>query len=229
MSAKAALIIGASRGLGWGLARELLREGWEVLGTVRSPRTRLHDLRAEYGRQVSIEDADVTRPEELARLRTKHADKRFDLLFVVAGISNNIHETIGEVTTEEFLRVVVTNALSPLRAVETLIDLVTAEGLVAVMSSELASITDNTDGGWDVYRASKASLNTLMRCLVARRVGELRTFYAVAPGWVRTDLGGKEAPLSIESSSRGVLAAMRARAGTRGLVFVDYKNEILPW
>jgi NAD(P)-dependent dehydrogenase (short-subunit alcohol dehydrogenase family) len=148
---------------------------------------------------------------------------------VVAGVSNDIHEPIGLVSTEDFVRVMVTNALSPLRVVETLIDLVTPSGQVAVMSSELGSIADNTDGGWEVYRASKASLNTLMRCLVARRAGDTRTFYVVAPGWVRTDLGGKDAPLDIETSVRGVLRAMRARVGTRGLVFLDYRDEILPW
>jgi NAD(P)-dependent dehydrogenase (short-subunit alcohol dehydrogenase family) len=69
----------------------------------------------------------------------------------------------------------------------------------------------------------------LMRCLAARHAGDTRTFYVVAPGWVRTDLGGEDAPLDIETSVRGVLRAMRARAGTRGLVFLDYRNEVLPW
>jgi hypothetical protein len=68
-----------------------------------------------------------------------------------------------------------------------------------------------------------------MRCLVARRAGDARTFYVVAPGWVRTDLGGEDAPLDIETSVRGVLGALRMRLGTRGLVFLDYRNEVLPW
>jgi len=228
---RTALIIGASRGLGWGLARELVRENWRVVGTVRevtSP-TPLHELQAENGRRVDIERADITQPQDLEELRVRLAGHRFDLLFVVAGISNDIRETIGDVSTEEFVRVMVTNALGPLRAVETLIDLVTPRGQVAVMSSELGSIADNSDGGWEVYRASKASLNTLMRCLVARRATDARTFYAVAPGWVRTDLGGTSAPLDIETSVRGVLAAMRARLGTPGLVFVDHRNQLLPW
>jgi NAD(P)-dependent dehydrogenase (short-subunit alcohol dehydrogenase family) len=228
---KAALIVGASRGLGWGLARELVREDWRVVGTVRKAHgpTRLHDLEAQTPDRVQIAQLDITQPPDLASLREQLAGRRFDLLFIVAGVSNDIHETIGKVSTEEFVRVMVTNALSPLRAVEALIDLVTPNGQVAVMSSELGSVADNTDGGWDVYRASKASLNTLMRCLVARRASDPRTFYTVAPGWVRTDLGGKDAPLAIETSVRGVLRAMRARLGARGLVFVDQRNELLPW
>jgi NAD(P)-dependent dehydrogenase (short-subunit alcohol dehydrogenase family) len=226
-----ALIIGASRGLGSGLARELVRENWRIVGTVRDPQAHspLQELQMENRLQVAIEQADITRAADLAALRSRLAGQRFDLLFVVAGVSNDIHEPIGQVSTEEFVRVMVTNALAPLRAVETLIDLVKPDGQVAAMSSELASIADNTDGGWELYRASKASLNTLMRCLVARRASDTRTFYVIAPGWVRTDLGGEDAPLDIETSVRGVLRAMRARAGSRGLVFVDYRNEVLPW
>jgi NAD(P)-dependent dehydrogenase (short-subunit alcohol dehydrogenase family) len=228
---RAALIIGASRGLGWGLARELLRQDWRVVGTVRhaDAPSRIHELQAESRQRLAIEQVDITESTHLATLRARLAGERFDLLFVVAGVSNNIHEPIGLVSTEEFVRVMVTNALSPLRAVETLIDLVTPNGQVAVMSSELGSISDNTDGGWEVYRASKASLHTLMRCLVARRAGDTRTFYVVAPGWVKTDLGGEDAPLDIETSVRGMLRAIQARVGTGGLVFLDYRNEILPW
>ena len=228
---RSGLIIGASRGLGWGLAYELVRQGWRVVGTVRDTQrhTRLHELKAQTRHAVRIEQVDIAVPADIASLRARLAGERFDLLFVVAGVTNDIRETISRVTTEEFVRVMVTNALGPLRAVEALIDLVMPAGQVAVMSSELGSITDNTDGGWEVYRASKASLNTLMRCLVARRPTDSRTFYVIAPGWVKTDMGGADAPLDIDTSARGVLNAMRARAGTRGAVFVDFRNELLPW
>jgi NAD(P)-dependent dehydrogenase (short-subunit alcohol dehydrogenase family) len=228
---RSGLIIGASRGLGWGLARELARQGWRVVGTVRDARrhTRLHELEAAMRDAVRIEQVDIAVQADITSLRTRLAGERFDLLFVVAGVTNDIGESISRVATEEFMRVMLTNALGPLRAVEALIDLVTPAGQVAVMSSELASIADNTDGGWEVYRASKASLNTLMRCLVARRPTDSRTFYLIAPGWVRTDMGGADAPLDIDTSVRGVLDAMHARAGTRGAVFVDFRNELLPW
>lgn len=228
---RSALIVGASRGLGWGLARELVRQGWRVVGTVRDTarRTPLHELKAQTRHGLEIEQVDIVSQADIASLRARLDGERFDLLFVVPGVTNDIRETISQVATQEFVRVMVTNALSPLRAVEALIDLVTPAGQVAMMSSELGSIGDNTDGGWEVYRASKASLNTLMRSLVARRAADSRTFYVIAPGWVKTDLGGADAPLDIDTSVRGVLNAMHARLGTRGLVFVDYRNELQPW
>ena len=225
-----ALIIGASRGLGLGLSREYLRRGWNVVATVRSGsgQTALHQLK-KASDALEIEFVDITKPDEVDELCARCRNRSFDLLFVNAGVTNDPQETIGQVSTEEFVRVMVTNALSPMRIVERMVEYVRPDGMVAVMSSELGSIADNTSGGWEVYRGSKAALNTLMRCLVARRAGDSRTFYVVAPGWVRTDMGGSEALLDIETSIPGVVEALESRRGMHGLVFANYRNEILPW
>ncbi|MGH8782743.1 SDR family oxidoreductase [Paraburkholderia sp.] len=226
-----ALIVGASRGLGWGLAREYLRRGWRVVATVRdlATRTPLHALQDEANGRLEIESVDIAQPEQIAALDARLAGRRFDLLFVNAGVSNDPQEPAGDVTTDEFVRVMVTNTLSPIRAIERLIERVKPDGRVAVMSSELASVAGNVNGGWEVYRGSKAALNTMLRSLVVRRAGDARTFYAVAPGWVRTEMGGADAPLDIDTSIPGVVDALDRRAGERGLVFVNYRNEILPW
>jgi NAD(P)-dependent dehydrogenase (short-subunit alcohol dehydrogenase family) len=229
-----ALIIGASRGLGWGLAREYLRRRWDVVATVRDvhQHTPLHDLcesEGDAGGELHIEQIDITVPNQIDALHARLADRTFDLLFVNAGVANDPTQPVGEVSTDEFVRVMVTNTLSPMRVVERLIDRVSPQGKVAVMSSELGSVTNNDTGGWEVYRGSKAALNTLMRSFVSRRADDQRTFYTVAPGWVRTDLGSDSAPLDIDTSIPGVADALESRAGTRGVVFVNYRNEILPW
>src|SRR5580658_3465607 len=92
---RSALIIGASRGLGWGLARELVRQGWRVVGTVRDTKrhSRLHELKAETRPAVEIEQVDIKSEAEIASLRARLAEERFDLLFVVAGTTNDIRET----------------------------------------------------------------------------------------------------------------------------------------
>lgn len=231
-AAPAALIVGASRGLGWGLAREYARRGWRVIGTVRdaSSATPLRALVDEMPDRIKLEALEVTEPAQIAALRERLSGRRIDLLFVNAGIANDPNERIDAVSTEDFNRVLVTNTLSPLRIVEAMADLVSADGRIAVMSSGLGSTANNDDGGWDVYRASKAAVNMLMKSFAARRAGERRTIYVIAPGWVRTDMGGPEASLAIETSiPAGVADAIESRRGTRGLVYVDYRNRIVPW
>ena len=158
-----ALIIGASRGLGLALAQEYVNRGWSVVATVRgSGRTRLHEVPEHVSARLSIEQVDITDFSQIAALRQRLNGRSFDLLFVNAGIANGPQKTISAVTTEEFIRVMVTNTLGPMRVVETLGDLVRPTGTIGVMSSRLGSVAANDTGGWEVYRASKAALNTLM-------------------------------------------------------------------
>src|SRR5271170_3813303 len=115
-SDKQLLLIGASRGLGFALAEEYLKRGWRVVATERDEATsKLHDLvRAAEGR-LEIENVDITYPDQVAALRARLASRRFDMLFVNAGVG--IREMVADVSTDQFIRVIVTNALSPMRVV----------------------------------------------------------------------------------------------------------------
>ena len=225
-----ALIVGASRGLGLALAEEFLKRGWRVVATVRgADRTGLHDLADRSGGKLEVEIVDVVKAETIAALRRRLSARRFDLLFVNAGISNGQAETIADVTTEDFIRVMTTNALGPMRVVEALQDLVPPSGVIGVMSSGLGSVANNESGGWEVYRASKAALNTLMRSFAARHAGDPRGLVIIAPGWVRTDMGGPTAPLGIEDSIPGVVDVIAAQAGNPGLRYLNYLGRALRW
>ncbi|MFI9273129.1 SDR family NAD(P)-dependent oxidoreductase [Kitasatospora sp. NPDC052896] len=226
---KTALVIGASRTLGLGLAAEYLRRDWDVIGTVRgSRRTGLHDLADASGGRLTIEHLEMTDPEQLAALRDRLARRTLDLLFVNAAITRG-DLPIGEVPTDMFTEVMVTNALSPLRVVEALGPLVASTGTIGVMSSDQGSITLNTDGGQDLYRASKSALNQLMRCYAARHATDTRTLLLMDPGWVRTELGGPEADLSVEESVPGVAETIERHQGKPGLHFVDLEGHVVPW
>lgn len=230
MAIQTALIIGASRGLGLGLAREYLDRGWQVVATVRGAgRTLLHEVGEQAGGRLEVETVDINEPAQAIALRDRLAGRRFELLFVNAGVSNDPAETIGDVSNETFVRVMVTNALSPMRMVETFESLVGAGGSIAVMSSGLGSVTDNESGGWEVYRASKASLNTLMRSFAARHARDPRSFLLIAPGWVQTDMGGPGAHLDVGTSIRGVAEAIAARSGKPGLRYVNYQGGTVRW
>jgi NAD(P)-dependent dehydrogenase (short-subunit alcohol dehydrogenase family) len=229
-TSKTALIIGASRGLGYALAAEFLARGWQVTATVRGAgRTGLHDLAGSSGGGLVGETVDITVPDEVAALRDRLAQTTFDLLFVNAGVTNGPGETIADVSTDTFVRLMVTNALSPMRVIEALQDLVAARGTIAVMSSGQGSVANNTRGGFEVYRASKSALNQLMRSFAARHADGPRTLLLMAPGWVQTDLGGPGAPLTIGQSIPGVADTIEAQAGRGGLQYLDYRGQTVPW
>jgi NAD(P)-dependent dehydrogenase (short-subunit alcohol dehydrogenase family) len=226
---QSALIIGASRGLGLALCEEFIRRGWHVTGTVRGDRAdKLHTLAERgNGRLTIVRHVDITEPTAVAALRQGLNGQHFDLLFVNAGILTDTEHSVAEITTEAFTRLMMTNALSPLRTLEVLQDLVVPQGALVVMSSGLGSITGNEHGVWDCYSASKAALNMLLRGFAARHPE--RAVVAMAPGWVRTDMGGPAAPLGIDDSIPGVVDTVIAQAGRPGLQFLDYTGRVVAW
>jgi len=229
-STKSVLLVGASRGLGYALAAEYLERGWLVVATVRvDSRTQLHDLLESSAGRLEIENVDINFPDQVAALHTRLAGRTFELLFVNAGVTNDDRETISDVSAEEFVRVMVTNALSPMRFVASFQDLVVSTGTIALMSSGQGSVANNETGKHEVYRASKAALNTLMRSFAARHAGDPRTLLLMAPGWVRTDMGGPNARLSVEESIPNLVDTVDAQRGKGGLQYLDYLGRKVPW
>jgi NAD(P)-dependent dehydrogenase (short-subunit alcohol dehydrogenase family) len=231
MPAPTILLIAASRGLGLAMAKEFLNKGWHVVGTVRggSTRTQLHDLAEEFPGRLEIESLDICIQAQVTALKKRLSGRVFQMLFVNAGTTNNEKETIGEVTTDEFVRVMTTNALCPMRVVEALQDLVTADGLIGVMSSGQGSVTNNVSGMREVYRGSKAALNQFMRSFAARQSATSRALVLMAPGWVRTELGGPDARLSIEESVPNLVNVLLKKLGKPGLEYLDYLGRTVPW
>ena len=121
-----------------------------------------------------------------------------------------------------------TNAVAPIRIARWLLPLVHGGGTVAFIS-HMGSIADNRSGGMDLYRASKAALNSLTRGFVANDVGDRPiTVFTMHPGWVRTAMGGPDAPLAIEESVAGLADVIEARR-VLGHRFLDYQGAELPW
>jgi len=227
-SDKQLLLIGASRGLGFALAEEYLKRGWRVVATERNRTTsKLHDLLGSAEDRLEIETVDINYPDQVAALRARLASRKFDMLFVNAGIG--IREMIAEVSTDEYTRIMVTNALSPMRIVESMQDLVLPTGTIAIMSSGQGSITNNENGNNEIYRGSKTALNMFMRSFAARHADDPRTLLLMAPGWVRTDLGGPQARLSIEESIPNLVNTIDAQSGKAGLQYLDYLGRKVPW
>jgi NAD(P)-dependent dehydrogenase (short-subunit alcohol dehydrogenase family) len=224
------LIIGASRGLGHAMASEFAKKGWRVVGTVLEPdRTQLHDLADEFKGRIQIEPLDMCVPDQIAAMHKRLVGRSFDILFVNAGIAGKLEDTVADTSTEDFVRMMVTNALSPMRVIESFEDLVSSAGTIGVMSSGQGSVSGNDTGGSEVYRSTKAALNMFMRSYAARHAGESRSLVCMAPGWTRTALGGPNAPLGIDEVIPKVVDVILSQHGTPGLKYLDRFGHTVPW
>jgi NAD(P)-dependent dehydrogenase (short-subunit alcohol dehydrogenase family) len=148
-------------------------------------------------------------------LRQHLTAETFDHLFVTASVANDPDETVTDISAEAFAHVMMANALGPLRVIEATLALVRPTGTIGVISSGLGSVSDNAQGGFAVCRASKAALNILMRSLAARHASDSRTMPLIATGWVRTDMGGPQADLSVGERVHGVVDTSDQRSGRR--------------
>lgn len=223
------LLIGGSRGLGLGLVKEHLGRGWQVTTTVRAPSDELSVLQSASDGRLAIETLDVNNRQQLSELKSRLDGQSFDLLHLNAGILVGRQVPLEDVADGDINAIFMTNAISPIRVADALLPNVIAGGTVAFMSSILGSIGTNEDGRAELYRASKAALNSLIRSFRARHAERDMTVLALHPGVVRTSMGGPNAPLDIETSVKGVADVIAQRWGAGGQAFVDYRNEVIPW
>jgi NAD(P)-dependent dehydrogenase (short-subunit alcohol dehydrogenase family) len=226
-SSKSAIIIGASKGIGLAIVEKLLERGWMVVATCRQGAPgQLSALAERFPKALEIEALDITKVEEISAFKSRVSNKTFDLLFVNAGTATA--DSVLEVSTEEFMRVMVTNSISPIRVVEHLADRVRPGGTIGIMSSGQGSIADNENGVAPVYRASKAALNMFMKGFAARR-GKEYALLLLAPGWIKTDLGGPGARFTIEETIDDIVDTIIAQDGKKGLEYLDRFGKAVRW
>ncbi|MDE2515434.1 MAG: SDR family oxidoreductase [Rhodospirillales bacterium] len=227
-----ALIVGANRGLGLGLARELLQRGFGVIATARDPdgAEELAALAAAHPGKLSILPLDLAIPADIDGFAGRLDARMLDVLFVNAGVAGPAHRSTMEATPEEVGALMFVNAVAPVRLARLLLDRVReGSGILAFMSSLMGSVEANTAGNHELYRASKAALNSLTRGLFATLGGRRITVLSMHPGWVRTDMGGAQAPLDIETSVRGLADVLAREAGSLRHGFIDYAGAEIPW
>lgn len=224
--AKTALIIGASRGLGLGLVKAFQSQAWEVTATVRNPAS-AEALNALSG--VTVETLEMTDPASLAALAGRLAGRRFDVLFINAGISGPAHHDPLQATEAELGQLFLTNAVAPIQTAASLLPLVDPEhGVITFMSSVMGSVERGPGMGMPLYSASKAALNHLVRSFALGLENKNLSLLLMHPGWVRTDMGGATAPLDVETSCQGMVTQLSQAGGHGGVRFIDWQGAELP-
>ena len=213
---KHVLIVGASRGIGLGLAKEFKSRGWEVTGTERSRSDELHALEG-----VSVRTLDVTDPS------TFEVDGEFDAVIVNAGITGAKHQSSVQATADEVAEVMMTNAFGPVHLGKKLLPQIRDGGSLSFMSSLMGSIEDSS-GGYELYRTSKTAQNMLAKGIAENEAQERGVaILSLHPGWVQTDMGGPNAKITVEESAKGLADVVENAKG--GYAYVDYTGKALPF
>jgi NAD(P)-dependent dehydrogenase (short-subunit alcohol dehydrogenase family) len=226
-TAKTALIIGASRGLGLGLVKTLLADGWQVTATVRNPQS-AEALQAMGA--VRIEKLDMDDQQAVIALNQQLKNEVFDLLFVNAGVKGPEVQTPGGATLAEVGQLFFTNAVAPINLAQRFAGQIRPEtGVLAFMSSVLGSVTMPDAPELALYKASKAALNSMTNSFVTQLGEQTLTVLSLHPGWVKTDMGGEGADIDVDTSTRGLIDQVNAYTGKGGHHFVNYRGETIPW
>lgn len=218
------MITGANRGLGLEFVRQYAAEGWRVLAVVRDPLS--GRAASEAGGEVYV--CDIGDPGSVARLAAATDKIELDILLNNAGTYGERQE-FGSVDADEFLRVMRINAVGPLKMAEAFAGRMTGRKIIACMSSMMGSIADNTSGGSYAYRASKAALNMVVKGMEVELAPQGIIAVALSPGWVKTDMGGPNAPLDAVTAVSGMRAVLDGAGPAQSGHFFHYDGREVPW
>lgn len=222
---KTILITGANRGIGLELTKRYLEDGNKVFALCRKASAELKSLSAEV-----VEGCDVTDLSSLQKIAREIAGVQFDLLICNAGVLNDEQiMKLEEADFESMLYQFNVNSLGPLRTFNTFRRHLTNGGKVAMITSRMGSISDNTSGGHYGYRMSKTALNMATRSLVKDFANDGILFGLFHPGWVQTEMTGHTGQLTAEESSRFLMKRISELNAENTGGFWHCQGEELQW
>ena len=226
------LVTGANRGLGLEFVRQYAAEGWTIHACCRNP-DRAGDLNAiaAANASVTVHKLDVADFAAIDRLAKSLNGEPIDVLLNNAGVGGKDPQEFMTDDFEDWSRTFRINTMAPLRMTEAFVDNVAGSErkVVVIMSTIMASMTDNQSGKLHLYRTSKAAVNMVMRLLSVDLEERGITTFSLHPGWVRTDMGGTQAPLSPAESIAGIRQVIAGAGPETNGRFVTWDGKELPW
>jgi len=228
---KTALITGANRGLGLGHVKYCLQQCWQVIGAARRPEgvAAFEELKQEYGERFEPITLDCGCAESIAGLSELLAGRSLDLVINNAGVCPE--ENLGAWTAEAFEVTMRVNVTGPALIAQTVLPYMGEGSRLINVSSGMGSLESNVNpgNGFDAYAASKAALNILTLRLAEKLRPRGIVVIAMSPGWVRTDMGGEDAPETVEHAVAKMHMALQGFTLDNSGSFVSETGESIPW
>lgn len=225
---KQLLITGANRGIGLELTQQYLANGWQVYATYRQQSgTALAALACD---QLTLLPLDIAEDSSILALQEQLNGIELDLIINNAGIFGRRDQSLGTVSRQEWLEVLNVNSVGPLMLAQAMHhNLASKQGTFAILSSRVGSIGENDGGSLYLYRSSKTAVNQVVKSLSIDLKPKHINVIALHPGWVRTDMGGPNGSIDVQTSVNGlrqVLAQVKAADSGR---FINYDGTAIAW
>jgi NAD(P)-dependent dehydrogenase (short-subunit alcohol dehydrogenase family) len=231
---KTLLITGANRGIGLEFCNQYAADGWRVLACCRDPGNAdaLNRLAVRYPDLIKLYTLDVTNHAQIEQLARTLSDETIDLLINDAGVYPASDKGgFGHTDYAEWMSAFSINTMAPLKMVEAFVNQIACSKLklIVTITSQMGSIDDNGSGGSYLYRSSKAAANMVVKSLAVDLKEKRITTVAFNPGWVKTDMGGPNAMISVEQSvadMRKVIAGLTLSDTGK---FIGNDGLVIPW
>ncbi|MDP6968765.1 MAG: SDR family oxidoreductase [Gammaproteobacteria bacterium] len=223
------LITGANRGIGLQLTKHYLQAGWQVIATYRNAYDN-DALQALECPQLAMLQVDVGSDEDLRNLATHLHGRGLDLVINNAGIYGPRDQTLGTIDRQTWRQILEVNTISPLMLAQALADnLAQNQGTLAIISSRVGSIDDNSGGAGYMYRSSKTAVNQVTKSLSIDLAPRHIKVVALHPGWVQTDMGGPNALITVTESVAGLTNVIANLTSAQSGQFINYDGDGINW
>lgn len=216
------VITGANRGIGLALTQQYCQQGHQVSAVCRNASAAL----SASGARV-IDQVDVTEAAGIARLQKALGDSPIDILINNAGLL--VGDQLGELPWADIERQFAVNTLGPLRVTQALVGNMAHGAKVALITSRMGSVADNTSGGYYGYRMSKAALNVAGKSLAVDLAPKGVAVALLHPGFVQTDMVNHAGDISAEDAASRLRARIEALNLDNSGEFRHANGELLPW
>ena len=230
---KKILVTGANRGLGLGLVKKFLKNNEKVICTTRniSKSKELILCKEKYNDNLEICELDLLDKESPNILSNFLGNEPIDLFINNAGVIGHLAQHFKSVSLNQWLDVLKVNLIAPLLITQSIIKNIekSSERKIYFISSKVGSIEDNKSGGMYIYRSSKTALNQVVKSLSIDLKPLGISVISLHPGWVRTEMGGPNALISVEESVNGMVDVISNTSIINSGQFINYDGKRLPW